>query len=221
MALRWFQRLFLVWNNLIIWTVWDSLWANASLLTITAQCYRNIIFWLLQIFDIFEEKASVETQTSSQIYASWEVKLPGIYMSRCNSLVSPEDSVWTRGSDDHIVSAERLLFWRSWLSLMNSTCQWYQIGQSFRRPDYIYSAHCSRTDYHVITTTWAFKKKKKKAHEVGGFSSSVVSSGSGGGGLLTQLFWAELRFNEGRVDVSLTVTHRKFLYGRIRIKHTH
>ena len=180
MALRWFQRLFLVWNNLIIWTVWDSLWANASLLTITAQCYRNIIFWLLQIFDIFEEKASVETQTSSQIYASWEVKLPGIYMSRCNSLVSPEDSVWTRGSDDHIVSAERLLFWRSWLSLMNSTCQWYQIGQSFRRPNYIYSAHCSRTDYHVITTTWAFKKKKK-AHEVGGFSSSVVSSGSGGG----------------------------------------
>lgn len=68
------------------------------------------MFWLLQIFDIFEENTSVEMHKSSKIYASWKVKLPGIYMSRCDALISPEDSGWTRGSDNHIMSAERLLF---------------------------------------------------------------------------------------------------------------
>lgn len=38
------------------------------------------------------------------------------------------------------------------------------------------------------------------------------AGGGEGGGLLTQLFWSELRFNEGRVDVSLTVTHTGSFY---------
>lgn len=46
----------------------------------------------------------------------------------------------------------------------------------------------------------------------GFFFCGVLREWAGGGGLLTQLFWSELRFNEGRVDVSLTVTHTGSFY---------
>ncbi len=107
---------FLVWSNLIIWNLWD-LWAEfskdeSSVSVETKYCENCNSFP-----NIVRGK-----KVSSDINASWKVKLAQISMSNCNVWYL---RTWVRlGAvwfSSHIMSSTRLLLWQWWLSPIIST----------------------------------------------------------------------------------------------------